>query len=204
MVAIALGASAVMPAQAQVALPQRADRSVHDLAGVLSAQTVPTLERFHRELFAKTGVAIVVITVPTLDGEPVSDFAVRVGEEWGVGRQGEGRGIVVALAVAERDIFIEVANARSRLAGAASPAEAANANAGLTGALGRLLAIAENYPQLRSNENFIRLQDELAGSENRIAVERRRYNDAVRDFNSGVQQFPNNLMAGMFGFAPRE
>ena len=69
---------------------------------------------------------------------------------------------------------------------------------------GRLLAIAENYPQLRSNENFIRLQDELAGSENRIAVERRRYNDAVRDFNSGVQQFPNNLMAGVFGFEPRE
>ena len=73
---------------------------------MLSAQTVPTLERFHRELFAKTGVAIVVITVPTLDGEPVSDFAVRVGEEWGVGRRGEDRGIVVALAVAERDIFI--------------------------------------------------------------------------------------------------
>ena len=111
---------------------------------------------------------------------------------------------VQGFATQEREIFIEVANARSRLAGAASPAEAANANAGLTGALGRLLAIAENYPQLRSNENFIRLQDELAGSENRIAVERRRYNDTVRDFNSGVQQFPNNLMAGMFGFEPRE
>ena len=96
----------LLPAQAQVALPQRADRSVHDLAGVLSVQTVPTLERFHRELFDKTGVAIVVITVPTLDGEPVSDFAVRVGEEWGVGRQGEDLGIVVALSVAERDLFI--------------------------------------------------------------------------------------------------
>ena len=104
----------------------------------------------------------------------------------------------------EREIFIEVANARSRLAGAVSPAEAANANTGLTGALGRLLAIAENYPMLRSNENFIRLQDELAGTENRSATERRRYNDAVRDFNTGVQQFPNNMIAGMFGFSSRE
>ena len=70
--------------------------------------------------------------------------------------------------------------------------------------LGRLLAIAENYPQLRSNENFLRLQDELAGTENRIAVERRRYNDAVRDFNTRVRQFPNNLMAGLVGFEARE
>lgn len=111
---------------------------------------------------------------------------------------------VQGFAEQEREIFIEVANARSRLAGATSPAEAAAANAGMTGALGRLLAISENYPQLRSNENFIRLQDELAGSENRIAVERRRYNDTVRDFNTNVQQFPNNLMAGMFGFDSRE
>ena len=105
-VAIVLGAAFVMPARVQVVLPQRADRSVHDLAGVLSAQTVPTLEHFHRELFDKTGVAIVVVTVPTLDGEPVSDFAVRVGDEWGVGRQGEDRGIVIAVAVAERDTCI--------------------------------------------------------------------------------------------------
>ena len=74
----------------------------------------------------------------------------------------------------------------------------------MTGALGRLLAISENYPQLRSNENFMRLQDELAGSENRIAVERRRYNDAVRVYNTNVRQFPNNLMAGSFGFNSRE
>ena len=111
---------------------------------------------------------------------------------------------VQGFAEQEREIFIEVANARSRLAGAASPGEAAAANAGLTGALGRLLAISENYPQLRSNENFIRLQDELAGSENRIAVERRRYNDAVRVYNTNVRQFPNSLMAGTFGFDSRE
>jgi LemA protein len=104
----------------------------------------------------------------------------------------------------EKGIFEEVANARSRLLGASSPAQAAAANAGLTMGLGRLLAISEAYPELKSNENFIRLQDELAGSENRIAVERRRYNDAVLDFNAGVQRFPNKLIAGMFGFAARE
>ena len=94
-----------------------------------------------------------------------------------------------------------MANARSRLAGAATPAAAANT--GLTAGLGRLLAIAEAYPLLKSNENFIRLQDELAGSENRIAVERRRYNDAVRVYNTDVRQFPNSMLAGMFGFGDR-
>lgn len=104
----------------------------------------------------------------------------------------------------EQEIFTEVANARSRLAGSVTPAEAGAANAGLTSALGRLLAISENYPQLRSNENFIRLQDELAGSENRIAVERRRYNDAVRAYNTLVLRFPTNMVAGLFGFSDRE
>ena len=103
----------------------------------------------------------------------------------------------------EQEIFTDVANARSRLAGAVTPAEAGAANAGLTGALGRLLAISENYPQLRSNENFIRLQDELAGSENRIAVERRRYNETVRTYNTQVQVFPTNMVAGLFGFLDR-
>jgi len=111
---------------------------------------------------------------------------------------------VKGFATQEREIFTEVANARSRLAGAATPAEAAAANSGLTSALGRLLAIAESYPQLKSNENFIRLQDELAGTENRIAVERMRYNDTVRTYNSEIQQFPNNLVSRPFGFPPRE
>ncbi len=67
-------------------------------------------------------------------------------------------------------------------------------------ALARLLVVVENYPQLRSNENFLRLQDELAGSENRIAVERRKYNEAVQGFNTSIGKFPNNLFAGMLGF----
>ncbi len=111
---------------------------------------------------------------------------------------------VKGFAAQEKEIFTHVADARGRLAGAASPREAAAANAGLTSALGRLLAIAENYPNLKSNENFIRLQDELAGSENRIAVERRRYNEAVRVYNTSIKRFPNNFMAGMFSFGERE
>jgi len=111
---------------------------------------------------------------------------------------------VKGYAAHEREVFEKVAEARSRLAGAATPQEAANANAGLTSALGRLLAIAENYPQLKANENFIRLQDELAGSENRVAVERRAYNETVRAFNAYIKSFPNNLLAGMFGFKARE
>ena len=111
---------------------------------------------------------------------------------------------VQGFAEQEREVFGQVAEARSRLAGAVTPAEAANANAGLTSALGRLLAIAENYPELRSNQNFVRLQDELAGTENRIAVERQRYNDAVRLYRTDVRQFPSNLFARAFGFGDRE
>jgi len=111
---------------------------------------------------------------------------------------------VKGFASQEKEIFQGVADARSRLAGAAGPQQAAAANMGLTSALGRLLAIAEAYPDLKSNQNFIRLQDELAGSENRIAVERRRYNEAVRGFNASIKRFPNNMLAGTFGFAERE
>ena len=78
------------------------------------------------------------------------------------------------------------------------------ANQQLDGALGRLLAVVENYPQLKSNENFLRLQDELAGTENRIAVERKRYNDTLQDYNTYVQTFPNNIYAGWAGFKPNE
>ncbi len=111
---------------------------------------------------------------------------------------------VKGFAAQEKGIFENVANARGRLAGAASPREAAAANAGLTSALGRLLAIAENYPNLKSNENFMRLQDELAGSENRIAVERRRYNEAVRAYNTTIKRFPNRFIASMFNFDERD
>jgi LemA protein len=111
---------------------------------------------------------------------------------------------VKGYAAQEREVFENVADARSRLAGATSPREAAAANAGLTSALGRLLAIAEAYPTLKSNENFMRLQDELAGTENRIAVERRRYNETVRAFSTRIKRFPSNFVAGLFHFQERE
>src|SRR6266513_5907116 len=102
----------------------------------------------------------------------------------------------------EQTVFGEIAQARSQLLSASTPADKIAANQHLDGALGRLLAIAENYPQLKSNENFLRLQDELAGTENRIAVERKRYNDTLQDYNTYVQQFPASLFAASAGFKP--
>jgi LemA protein len=100
----------------------------------------------------------------------------------------------------EQTVFGDIAKARSALLSAGTPEGKIAANQQLDGALGRLLAIAENYPQLKSNENFLRLQDELAGTENRIAVERKRYNDTLQDYNTYVQQFPNNIFAQWAGF----
>ena len=91
---------------AQIKLPPREDRSVHEFSGVLSAQTVQTLEARHTELFQKTGVALVVIIVPGLQGEEIGDFAVRVGKEWGAGRKGEDRGIVFAISTGDRRVYI--------------------------------------------------------------------------------------------------
>jgi LemA protein len=111
---------------------------------------------------------------------------------------------VKGFAQQEQTVYGEIASARSQLLSAQTPHDKIAANGRLDGALGRLLAITENYPQLKSNENFLRLQDELAGSENRIAVERKRYNDALQDYNTYVQQFPNSLFAGWAGFKPND
>lgn len=111
---------------------------------------------------------------------------------------------VKGIAAQEKEVFSNIADARARLAGAQSPKDRMAANDRLTGALGRLLMIVENYPQLRSNENFLRLQDELAGTENRIAVERRRFNQNVQSFNTYILLFPNNLVAAMSGFLTEE
>jgi len=107
---------------------------------------------------------------------------------------------VKGIAKQEQTVFGDIARARSQLLSARSPSERISANQQLDGALGRLLAIAENYPQLKSNENFLRLQDELAGTENRIAVERKRYNDALQDYNTYIQKFPANIFARWAGF----
>src|SRR5206468_10803677 len=111
---------------------------------------------------------------------------------------------VKGFAKQEQTVFGDIARARSALLSAGTPAEKIAANQQLDGAIGRLLVIVENYPQLKSNENFLRLQDELAGTENRIAVERKRYNDALQDYNTYLLKFPNNLIAGFAGFKANE
>ena len=107
---------------------------------------------------------------------------------------------VKGFAVHEEQVFSEIAQARSALIGARTPADKIAANGALDSALSRLLVITENYPQLKSNENFLRLQDELAGTENRIAVERKRYNDTLQDYNTYISLFPNSFVAGLAGF----
>jgi LemA protein len=102
----------------------------------------------------------------------------------------------------EKEIFENIANARAKLLSAKSPAEVFGASNELNSALGRLLAIAENYPTLKADATFVRLMDELAGTENRISVERKRYNDAVMKFNKAIKVFPSNIIAGIFGFNP--
>jgi LemA protein len=108
---------------------------------------------------------------------------------------------VKGFAAQEQAVFGEIAKARSALLNATTPTDKIAANQRLDSALGRLLVVVENYPQLRSNENFLRLQDELAGTENRIAVERRRYNETLQDYNTYISLFPNNLIASLSGFS---
>jgi LemA protein len=100
----------------------------------------------------------------------------------------------------ESTVFGDIANARAGMLNAQGPAAKIQANGQLDSAIGRLLLLTENYPQLRSSEQFMRLQDELAGTENRIGVARKRYNDAIQDYNTFVLQFPNNIWAGIAGF----
>lgn len=107
---------------------------------------------------------------------------------------------VKGYAVQEQTVFGDIAAARAAMMGARTPADKIAANGQLDSALSRLMVIVENYPQLKSNENFMRLQDELAGTENRIAVERKRYNDAVQDYNTYISLFPNSLVASFGGF----
>jgi len=100
----------------------------------------------------------------------------------------------------EQTVIGEVTNARAALLNARSREDEIGANTQLSGAIGRLLVLQENYPNLKSNENFLRLQDELAGTENRIAVDRRDYNESIKRYNTDVQLFPKNIAASIFGF----
>jgi LemA protein len=107
---------------------------------------------------------------------------------------------VKGYAAHEKEVFLKVTEARAKVGGATTINDKIAANNGLSAALSRLLLVVERYPDLKANANFIRLQDELAGTENRIAVERRRYNETVKVYNIKIRRFPTNLLAGMFGF----
>ncbi len=109
---------------------------------------------------------------------------------------------VKAYAAHEKEVFERVTEARAKAAGARTLKERLEAEGELSSALSRLMVVVENYPALRANENFIRLQDELAGTENRIAVERRRYNEAVRAYNVKIRSFPTVIIARLLGFEP--
>ena len=100
----------------------------------------------------------------------------------------------------ENSVYAEIAEARTGLMNAQSPQDKIAANGRVDGALSKFLVLTENYPQLRSSQQFIRLQDELAGTENRIGVARKRYNDAIQDYNTFILQFPNSIWAGILGY----
>ena len=109
---------------------------------------------------------------------------------------------VKGVAAQEQAVFGQIANARAQMAGAKTNDQKIAAGTSMDSAIGRLLVVIENYPQLRSQENFLRLQDELAGTENRLSVGRTRYNEVVGEYNVMVKRFPTNLFAGMFGYKP--
>ncbi len=107
---------------------------------------------------------------------------------------------VKGFAAQEKSILEAIANARARMAGGGNMQEQMAASNDLTNALGRLLVVVENYPKLKSDATFIRLMDELAGTENRLAVERKRYNDSIQAYNTTIRMFPGSLIASAFGF----
>ncbi len=111
---------------------------------------------------------------------------------------------VKGYAAHETEVYTAVSDARAKLAGATTAKEASEADSELNSALSRLLAISEAYPELKSNENFLSLQDELAGTENRISVARTDYNEAVQKYNVKLRSFPTNILANMFGFEKKD
>ena len=165
------------------------------------------------KVMRKVGVAVVVMFMATgLSGCSYNKF---VGQEeaiktqWGqVENQLQGRNDLIpnlvettkGIAQQEKDVFGQIADSRAKLAGAKTPEQTIEAANQQSSALARLLVVVENYPQLRSNEQFGRLMDELSGTENRIAVERMRYNERVQAYNTSRRQFPSNVTAGIFGF----
>ena len=111
---------------------------------------------------------------------------------------------VKGYAAHEKEILTHISDARAKLAGAQTPADKASADAALSSALSRLLVVVERYPDLKANQNFIALMDELSGTENRIAVARRDYNEAAKIYNAKIHSFPTVILAGIAGFKPKD
>jgi LemA protein len=164
-------------------------------------------------LMRKIGLAVVLIaTAVGLSGCSYNRFVSQeeaIKAQWGqVENQLQRRNDLIpnlvetvkGIAQQEKDVFGQIADSRAKLAGAQTPEQRIQAANEQSAALARLLVIVENYPQLRSNESFNRLMDELAGTENRIAVERMRYNERVQEYNTLRRQFPSNVTASLFGF----
>ena len=165
------------------------------------------------KLIRKTGVAVLLMVATIgLSGCSYNTF---VGQEEGIKAQWaqvenqlQRRNDLVpnlvetvkGVAQQERDVFGQIAESRAKLSGAQTPEQTMQAANEQSSALARLLVIVENYPQLRSNDQFARLMDELSGTENRIAVERMRYNEKVQQYNTSRRSFPSNVTAGIFGF----
>ncbi len=169
-----------------------------------------------KKLWIVVAIIAVVAVLAVLKGVGVYNTIVRndvtVNEKWGQVQNVLQRRAdlipnlvqtVKGYASHEKEVFEHVADARAKLAGARTPEDAMKANGEVSSALSRLLAIVENFPQLKADQTFIRLMDELAGAENRIAVERMRYNEAVSNFNKSIAVFPNSVVAGFTGFRPK-
>ncbi|MBI1798873.1 MAG: LemA family protein [Candidatus Eisenbacteria bacterium] len=161
------------------------------------------------------GIGIVVLLVLMIGGRLVGSYNRLVVAQQGVSNQwaqvdnqlkrrndliGNLVETVKGTATQEQVVFGQIADARAKMAGAHTPEQGIAAGQAMDGAIGRLLVVVENYPQLKSNEAFVQLMDEIAGTENRLSTERKRYNDVVRDFNVMVKVFPTNLYAGALGF----
>jgi LemA protein len=166
----------------------------------------------HKRSVIAANVALVALVVTTLPGCSYNRFTTQeeaIKGQWAqVQNQLQRRNDLIpnlvetvkGYAAHEQQVFKDIADSRSRLLAAKTPQETIEAANQQTSALGRLLAIAENYPQLKANEQFNRLMDELAGTENRISVERMRYNERIQEYNTTRRRFPSNVTAKMFGF----
>ena len=165
-----------------------------------------------REMRARVGFTLVLLAAVATSGCSYNRFVSQeeaIKTQWAqVENQLQRRNDLIpnlvettkGIAQQERDVFGQIAESRAKLAGARTPEDTIQAANQQSAALARLLVVVENYPQLRSNEQFSRLMDELSGTENRIAVERMRYNERVQEYNVSRRQFPSNITASIFGF----